>query len=169
MILWSENCVNTHEIKGWHDVNTVQYVHTVVHYLVYKYCSVLTSVDNTDILCSTDISTQYVNTAQYWRQWTVWHTVNTVQYISALLSIYCAVLTSVDGNDILCITVISITYILYIVQRANTVSTQYSTVQYSTVQYSTVQYSTVQYSTVQYSTVQYSTVQYSTVQYSTVQ
>jgi hypothetical protein len=40
-----------------YSVNTVQYI-TVVHYFVCKYCAILTSVDSTDILCSTDISTQ---------------------------------------------------------------------------------------------------------------
>ena len=47
-----------------YSVNTVQYI-TVVHYLVRKYCAVLTSVDSTDTLCSTDISRYYVNTIQY--------------------------------------------------------------------------------------------------------
>ena len=36
-----------------YSVNTVQYI-TVVHYLVCKYCAVLTSVDNNEILYSTD-------------------------------------------------------------------------------------------------------------------
>jgi hypothetical protein len=34
-----------------YSVNTVQYI-TVVHYLVRKYCAVLTSVDSNDILYS---------------------------------------------------------------------------------------------------------------------
>ena len=36
-----------------YSVNTVQYI-TVVHYLLYKYCAVLMSVDNNKILYSTD-------------------------------------------------------------------------------------------------------------------
>ncbi len=48
--------VNTVEYITY-SVITVQYV-TVVHYLVRKYCAVMTSVDSNDILCSTDISRQ---------------------------------------------------------------------------------------------------------------
>jgi hypothetical protein len=77
-----------------YSVNTVLYitgVHlqyiTVVHYLVHKYCTVLTSVDRND------------NLYRY-----------TVQYITVVhysVRKYCAVLTSVDNNDILCSTDIS--------------------------------------------------------------
>ena len=40
-----------------YSVNTVHYI-TVVHYLVRKYCALLTSVDSTNILCITAISRQ---------------------------------------------------------------------------------------------------------------
>jgi hypothetical protein len=77
-----------------YSVNTVQYI-TVVHYLVRKCCAILTSVDSTDILCSTHISMSLLRK---------YYSVNTIQYIIVVHCIvhkYCAVLTSVDSNDIL--------------------------------------------------------------------
>jgi hypothetical protein len=78
---------------------------TVFHYLVRKYCTVLTSVDSHDNLyryCTVHYSGTlchyFVNTVQ---------SVNTVQYITVvhyLVRKYCTVLTSVDSNDILCST-----------------------------------------------------------------
>ena len=82
---------------------------TVFHYLVRKYCTVLTSVDSNDNLyryCTVHYSGTlchyYVNTVQY-----ISYSVNTVQYITVvhyLVRKYCTVLTSVDSNDILCST-----------------------------------------------------------------
>ncbi len=103
----------------------------MVNYLVRKYCAVLTSVDSTDILCSTDISRQY---------------------ILYVVCKYCTVLTSVDSNDILyryCIvhynrtynvhcanTVQFITYLLRKYCYVNTV--RYIIYYINTVQYITV-------------------------------
>ncbi len=91
-----------------YSVNTVQYI-TVVHYLVHKHCTVLTSVDSNVMLyryCTVHYSGTlchyYVNTVQY-----ITYSVNTAQYIHYLVRKYCAVLTSVDSNDILCSTDIS--------------------------------------------------------------
>ena len=91
-----------------------------------QYCVVLTSVDSTDILCvsrilystlqsyimsllrkyctvhySRTLCHYYVNTVQY-----ITYFVNSVQYITVvhyLVHKYCAVLTSVDSTDILCV------------------------------------------------------------------
>jgi hypothetical protein len=93
----------------------------VVHYLLRKYCTVLTSVHSNDILYSimhlchyyvntvqyimytvqyiTVVHHYYVNTVQY-----ITYSINTVQYITVihyLLRKYCTVLMSVDSNDIL--------------------------------------------------------------------
>ena len=103
----------------------------MVHYLVRKYCAVLTSVDSNDILCSTDISRQY---------------------ILYVVRKYCTVQTSVDSNDILyryCIVHYSRTYNVH---YANTVQfityllrkyCYVNTVQYIIYYVNTVQYITV--------------------------
>jgi hypothetical protein len=54
--------VNTVQYIMYCFVNTVQYI-TVVHYLVRKYCTVLTSVDSHDILHSYFV--QYITVVHY--------------------------------------------------------------------------------------------------------
>ncbi len=100
-----------------YSVNTVQYI-TVVHYLLRKYCTVLTSVDSNDILysvlCTYVIFKLILNSTlcilYSTLQWYImsllykYYSVNTLQYIIVvhyLVHNFCAVLMSVDSNDIL--------------------------------------------------------------------
>ncbi len=92
--------------------NSMHLYISVFHYLVPKYCTVLTLVDSNDNLyryCTVHYSGTlchyYVKTVQY-----ISYSVNTVQFITVvhyLVRKYCALLTSVDSNDILCSTDIS--------------------------------------------------------------
>ncbi len=116
---------------------------TVFHYLVRKYCTVLTSVHSNDNLyryCTLHYSGTlchyYVNTVQY-----ITYSVNTVQSVDSndilyIVRKYCTVLTSVDSNDML--------YRYCTVHYSRTLCHYYvNTVQYITYSVNTVQYVTV--------------------------